>query len=333
MSILIKKAVRRSHPLRAIIYAPSGGGKTLTSLRVASGYLGIDLKSPSKTRGFDELVVLDTERTGADMAESEVYVGEELREDKACFSVMRLDGDTPQTDYRPENFIKAIQGAEEAGFKFLIIDSFSHAWTGKGGILDQKAEADRKESFSVWSDLTPRYDELIGAILDCKMSVILTVREKKRARQEVVNNKTVITSRFEMVCRDGLEFEFRFAARMNHAHELFVEKTRYSELENMTFRMPGQELGRKLRTITDAGTGGMEGARKSAVATMAESDQKRAALSALIQANVPKVEDYLRKTKISGFILEAGQSVEELPLRVVEVILSKPEAFMKAVAA
>src|SRR5256886_9773535 len=55
-------------------------------------------------------------------------------------------------DHHPESFIDAFNSAEAHGAEFIIVDSFSHEWMGKNGVL-QRSEERRvgKECRSRWS--------------------------------------------------------------------------------------------------------------------------------------------------------------------------------------
>ena len=44
----------------------------------------------------------------------------------------RVDFET----FHPDRYIEAIHEASQAGYGVLVIDSLSHAWNGKGGVLE-----------------------------------------------------------------------------------------------------------------------------------------------------------------------------------------------------
>ncbi len=73
-----------------------------------------------------------------------------LYADLFSFDVLELD------TFHPQKFIDALVEAEQAGYAVLIIDSLSHAWNGKGGLLDVVDNiAVRKykgNSFNAWKD-------------------------------------------------------------------------------------------------------------------------------------------------------------------------------------
>ena len=69
-----------------------------------------------------------------------------------------------------------------AGVEVLIIDSISHEWEGKGGCLElneKLAQAKYKgNTWSAWSETTPRHQKFIESIISAPIHVITTVRNK-----------------------------------------------------------------------------------------------------------------------------------------------------------
>ena len=90
--------------------------------------------------------------------------------DVAEFDVLEL------TSFEPAKYIAALKEAAGASYPTVVIDSLSHAWMGKGGLLDQ---ADAKGGrFDAWKQLTPQQHSLIDAILAYPGDVIVTMRTK-----------------------------------------------------------------------------------------------------------------------------------------------------------
>jgi nucleoside-triphosphatase THEP1 len=217
-----KKATKSAAKLRLGLVGPAGSGKTMTALRVGHGLGG-------------RIAVIDTERGSASL-----YSGEHGLD----FDVLELDS------YEAEHFIGAIRQAEQAGYDVLIIDSLSHAWAGKGGILefvDQAAKRSGGGSFSGWRDATPRHNQLVDAILGAKLHVICTLRSKVEHVIEQVNGRTQVRKvGLQPVQRDGLEYEFTVVADVTQDHELIITKTRAAWLKDKIIREAGEELGQQL---------------------------------------------------------------------------------------
>lgn len=212
-----KKATKAKAKLRISIFGPSGSGKTYTSLLLAAALGG-------------PVALIDTERGSASK-----YAG-----DVADFDALEL------TSYEPAKYIRAIGEAAKERYPVLVIDSLSHAWSGKGGILEQKdAKGGR---FDAWRELTPQQTDLLEAILAYPGHVIVTMRSKTEYVLDQVENragKMVSTPRkvgLAPVQRQDLEYEFDVVLRLDADNIAHVEKTRCSALAGLSIRHPGAPL-------------------------------------------------------------------------------------------
>jgi nucleoside-triphosphatase THEP1 len=225
-----KKATRANSWLRLGLVGPAGSGKTMTAQRVAHGLGG-------------RVAIIDTERGSASL-----YAGER----GLAFDVLELE------TYEAQKFIDAIKDAEEAGYDVLIIDSLSHAWAGKGGILefvDNAAKRSGGGSFAGWRDATPRHNQLVDAILGAKLHIICTLRSKVEHVIEQVNGRTQVRKvGLQPVQRDGLEYEFTVVGDVTQDHELIITKTRAAWLKDQIIREAGEDLGKQLAAWLSCGT-------------------------------------------------------------------------------
>ncbi|RHZ96581.1 hypothetical protein D1114_07235 [Cereibacter sphaeroides] len=155
----------------------SGTGKTYTSLLMA--------------RGIAEVV---TGKSGAQIG----YVDTENRRAlhyKAAFPEMvhfdmkAVDDAGKMIGFGPERWIEVIDAAEGAGLPVVILDSFSHAWEGVGGVLDLHAQTldrltrgddSKKDARSqlAWAEVKPRYRRLIDRIVRAKTNIVICTRAK-----------------------------------------------------------------------------------------------------------------------------------------------------------
>ncbi|HEX8235770.1 MAG TPA: ATP-binding protein [Abditibacteriaceae bacterium] len=230
MSLSFQKATKRSARLRMALIGVAGSGKTYTALSIAR-HLG------------KRIAVLDTER-GSASKYSDVFE----------FDVME-----PET-FSPQTYIDAIAAAEEAGYDVLIIDSLSHAWTGKEGALDQVDRAARRNqsgnTFGAWRDVTPRHNAMVDAIIGARLHIIATMRAKTDYVQEK-NDKTGKTSVRKVgmapVQRDGLEYEFDVVADLDQDNNLIVGKTRCPMLAGTVVNKAGREIASKLNAWLEDG--------------------------------------------------------------------------------
>ncbi|MCG6112900.1 MAG: ATP-binding protein [Paracoccus sp.] len=155
----------------------SGTGKTYTALLMA--------------RGIAETV---TGKAGAPIG----YVDTENRRAlhyKSAFPEMMhfdfaaVDDKGKLVGFGPERWIEVIDAAEAAELPVLILDSFSHAWEGVGGVLDLHAttldrltrgDDSKKDARSqlAWAEVKPRYRRLIDRIVRAKTNIIICTRAK-----------------------------------------------------------------------------------------------------------------------------------------------------------
>ncbi|WHZ35725.1 AAA family ATPase [Sagittula sp. MA-2] len=155
----------------------SGTGKTYTALLMARG-----------------IAEVKTGRKGAPIG----YVDTENRRAlhyKATFPEMMhfdftaIDGAGNLVGFGPERWIEVIDAAEAAKLPVVILDSFSHAWEGVGGVLDLHATtlerltggndalADKRSQLA-WAEVKPRYRRLIDRIVRAKCDIIICTRAK-----------------------------------------------------------------------------------------------------------------------------------------------------------
>lgn len=198
-----RKARRSAAKLRLLIGAVSGGGKTYSALLLAKGLGG-------------KTFVIDTENGSSD-----------LYEDLHDFEVIDL-----KPPFSPERYVKAIEAAEQLVAEVIIIDSVTHCWSGKGGCLelvDDIAKAKfRGNTWSAFSEITPRWRAFVDAILRSKAHVICTGRSKTETAQVEENGrKKVVKLGMKMEARDGLEYEFTVVLDLVHdGHYATVTKDR-----------------------------------------------------------------------------------------------------------
>lgn len=220
---MFKKATKHESKLRMALDGPSGSGKTYTSLSIASHMGG-------------KVALIDTERGSASK-----YA------DLFDFDVLELKS------FHPDKYIEAIHSAEKEGYSVLIIDSLSHAWTGKDGALELVDRAAKKSSagnsFGAWREVTPLHNALVDAMLGSNLHLIVTMRTKTAYSQEKDDKgKTVIRKvGMEPIQRDGIEYEFDVVADLTHDNEFIVQKSRCPILHGVMVRRAGQDIAEQLK--------------------------------------------------------------------------------------
>lgn len=222
--MLFRKAERKQAKLKIGISAPSGAGKTYSALLMAYGMCG----------DWSKIAVIDTENGSA-----------ELYSDFGEYSVCSI---TPP--FTPKKYITAIQDAVNSGFKVLIIDSLSHAWTGEGGLLDMQDKAVKASksgnSYTAWREVTPEHNRLVDALLQSDIDVIVTTRAKAEYVITDDNGKKSIKKvGLAPVFRDGLEYELTVFFDISQEHIATASKDRTGLFDGQNFK-PTIETGKQL---------------------------------------------------------------------------------------
>jgi hypothetical protein len=222
-----QEAVRTQRPLRLALAAPSGGGKTFTALLFA-----YELAPNGK------VAAIDTENKSMSLYAGKKYNGKVWRP-----MVKNL------TSFSPENYIEAIHMAEAAGFEVLIIDSLTHAWTGKDGVLEmvdlEKARRGRNDSRDAWRTTgTPSQNKLIDTMIASPLHIIVTMRVKTSYVEDTDDRgrKSMRKIGLEPIQREGVEYEFDVLGYMDEDNTLSIKKSRFEELNKKVFRNPGHEV-------------------------------------------------------------------------------------------
>lgn len=242
---MFKKAQRKQAKLRLALAGPSGSGKTYSSLQMAKG-LG------------KKIALIDTEHGSAS-----------LYADAADFDVMEL-----HPPYSPERFIEAIKAAEDACYDVLIIDSYSHEWTGAGGCLEINEEIAKAKykgnTWSAWNETTPRHRRLIDKMLTSPLHIICTMRSKTETVQG--EGKKVVKLGLKSEQREGTDYEFTVVLDIAHdGHMAVASKDRtglFQQPELIT-----EATGEKLLSWLTSGASDRERAQAQLVDLIAGIDQ------------------------------------------------------------
>src|SRR5919204_6103944 len=232
MAVTFKHATRTQAKARLALAGPSGPGKTYTALLVAQE-LG--------TR----IAVIDTEHGSASKYAGEAGLPE--------FDVVELES------FSPDHYIAAIKAAEAAGYEVLIIDSLSHAWVGKEGVLEQvdiaRARAKTGNPFTEgWRYASPLHNRLVDTMLQSPLDLIVTMRSKTKYVLEEHNGRQIPKQvGMELVQRDGIEYEWDILGELDKENTLVITKSRCKALSGKRFAQPGAELGEAIKAWLNAG--------------------------------------------------------------------------------
>lgn len=214
-----KKATKRQAKLRLALFGPSGSGKTFSALRIASGM--------SK-----KIAVIDTERGSASKYS-----------DRFSFDVAELI--PPKID----NYIEFLKDAGEANYEVIIIDSITHGWAELLIEIDQIAKTKYKgNTWSAWSDGTPKQKKMIDAILDYPGHVIATMRSKTEWVTENTDKGKSRPVRVGLAPEQGkgIEYEFDMLMELSPEHMANVLKDRTGKYQDKIIELPGEDFGKEL---------------------------------------------------------------------------------------
>ena len=155
----------------------SGTGKTYSALRVARGMAEGATGKKGSPIGF-----VDTENCRA--LHYKATFPEMMH-----FDMKAVDDAGALIGFGPERWIAVLDAAEQAKLPVLVIDSFSHAWEGVGGVLDlhaqtldrlTKGDDSKKDQRSqlAWAEVKPRYRRLIDRIVRAQCNIVICTRAK-----------------------------------------------------------------------------------------------------------------------------------------------------------
>jgi hypothetical protein len=223
----LQKATRKKVKLRLGLSAVSGGGKTYSALLLAYGLVG----------DWSKIAVIDTENNSASLYS---HLGE--------YNALELSA-----PYTPERYIQAIKACEDAGMECIIIDSITHEWDGKGGILEIHSSM-TGNSFTNWSSITPRHQKFIDAILQSSCHVITTVRRKTEYEMIKDGSKTKVEKAgLKEVTREGFEYELTVNFNLDEKHNCTASKDRTGLFMDKPFFTITSETGKLIKEWCESG--------------------------------------------------------------------------------
>jgi hypothetical protein len=141
----------------------------------------------------------------------------------------------------------------------IIVDSITHEWNGKGGILEIHSSM-TGNSFTNWASLTPRHQKFIDAILSSSCHVITTVRRKQDYDlSKDSNGKTKVEKAgLKEETREGFEYELTANLELDIKHNATALKDRTGLFMDQPHFTPSEETGKKLLAWCENGTDAKE---------------------------------------------------------------------------
>lgn len=201
-----RKVSRKQVKASIMIEGLQGSGKSGLALCIAN----VLASKP------DKIFAIDTENQSLDLFDGiKAHTGEPF----AGFNKVDLTSDD---GFKPSNY-KAIRNeAFNQGAEVVIMDSISHMWNRKGGMLDLVTKASKNSyggSFNAWgTDENMEEKELIFELIRSpKAHIITTVRDKEKFTMETnqeTGKTSVVSLGEQQVQQDGLKYEPDLVLRM-----------------------------------------------------------------------------------------------------------------------
>lgn len=200
-----RKAARQKLKASIMIEGLQGSGKSGLALLIAKAL----------TSDWDKIYAIDTENKSLDLFQGiKMNTGEPFGD----FNKVDL---TMDDGYAPSNYLALRDAAVSAGADVIIMDSISHMWNRKGGLLDLVAEAQASglDNYRSWgTDKNRKEKELLSDLVRCSDAhIITTVRTKEKFGMEFDETKgknKVVSLGEQQVQQDGLKYEPDLVLRM-----------------------------------------------------------------------------------------------------------------------
>lgn len=223
----LRKATRKKAKIRLGLSAVSGGGKTYSALLLASGMTD-----------WDKIALIDTENGSGD-----------LYSNLGAYNILPITA-----PFTPEKYVEAIKECELAGMEVIIIDSITHEWDGKGGVLEIHSKM-TGNSFTNWATVGVRHTNFLNAILESPCHVITTVRRKQEYEQTKDSNGKVKVEKVGMkeITREGWEYEVTANLEIDVNHYATSSKDRTFLFDGKPPFVITAETGKLIKQWCDMG--------------------------------------------------------------------------------
>lgn len=209
-NIVLRKAERKQAKLRISLSGVPGSGKTYSALLLAKGLCG----------DWTKVALIDTENKRGD-----------LYSDLGEYNIVTLEA-----PFSPERYIEHIEACEQAGMQVIVIDSMSHEWDGKGGLLESNeltaATRFKGNTWAAWSISKPRHQKFIEKIIQSPCHIIGTMRSKietiqgedKKVKKVGMKDVQKDDTAYEMTITFGIEREGHYAIAEKDNTHLFDKR-------------------------------------------------------------------------------------------------------------
>lgn len=247
-----RKAERKQCKASILIEGLTGSGKSGLALILGQALAG----------DFEKVFAIDTENNSLPL-----FSGINSSSG-GKFENFQIGNLTPELGYKPSHYLMFRKEAVKAGASVVILDSISHAWQYKGGILDilseVKATSNNRNEYAAWGD--PRVVKEKGLLFellrDNRVHCISTVRVKEKMEIGVnEQGKTTVQSLGEQqIMQADIKYEPDLVLHMEEAGtattppRATVVKSRYAIFTKGESYIFTKELCEQLRQYLEEGT-------------------------------------------------------------------------------
>lgn len=190
-----KKATALKLKVKTLIMGESGTGKTYNALKLATALAALE---------GGRVAFIDSENG------------------KALFYAPYFDFDhMALANNSPQAYIDAMRQAEKHGYSVIVVDSFTHAWSGEGGVLDIVDKAKTR-----WAAGKPEHHKMVAAIHRSKCHIIGTVRIKNSYDKDERGNVLWDTAQIDARQEGEFEYEFDVSLVLDRAHSATVRMSK-----------------------------------------------------------------------------------------------------------
>ena len=200
-----RKAARQKLKASIMIEGLQGSGKSGLALLIAKAL----------TDDWNKIYAIDTENRSLDL-----FQGIKMNTGESFGDFNKVDL-TMEDGYAPSNYLALRNAAVQEGADVIIMDSISHMWNRKGGLLDLVAEAQASglDNYRSWgTDKNRKEKELLSDLVRCyDAHMITTVRIKEKFGMEFDESRgknKVVSLGEQQVQQDGLKYEPDLVLRM-----------------------------------------------------------------------------------------------------------------------
>ena len=200
-----RKAARQKLKASIMIEGLQGSGKSGLALLIGKAL----------TDDWSKIYAIDTENRSLDL-----FQGIKMNTGDSFGDFNKVDL-TMEDGYAPSNYLALRDAAVQEGADVIIMDSISHMWNRKGGLLDLVAEAQASglDNYRSWgTDKNRKEKELLSDLVRCyDAHMITTVRIKEKFGMEfdeARGKNKVVSLGEQQVQQDGLKYEPDLVLRM-----------------------------------------------------------------------------------------------------------------------